>query len=122
MVLYTTETWRYITEEQLQTNIASAFQSSNAALANSGIDDLEFNLVHVGRVSSGRLSGGREGSTPASWWCFLCGRSGATVVSQGASDMHVQRRGCETARINPQHTLGELRTTCSYGKESSHGA
>ena len=57
MVLYSEEAWdeRGITETQLQTNIAAAFPTSDAAMENSEVD-LKFTLVHVGKVSAQRWS------------------------------------------------------------------
>lgn len=76
MVLYSEAAWGSygITEQQLLTTIAEAFQTSDAAMVNSEIN-LEFNLVHVGQVS-GAVEQARPYGTR--WWRFC--------VSEG---MHV---------------------------------
>lgn len=51
MVLYTAEARENTGQAQVTAAIAAGFASSNQATANSGID-LDFNLVHVGEVSS----------------------------------------------------------------------
>lgn len=58
MVLYSTEAWsnHAMTEQQLLTNIAAGFQTSDAAMVNSAVN-LQFNLVHVGQVSVGWRAG-----------------------------------------------------------------
>lgn len=73
MVLYSEEAWSSygITEAQLLTNIAAAFQTSDAAMVNSEVD-LDFNLVHVGQVSAG--CGGAAKTTRPVEVVFLHGR------------------------------------------------
>ena len=74
MVLYSEEAWSSygITEAQLLTNIAAAFQTSDAAMVNSEVD-LDFNLVHVGKVSAGCGGGAAKRTRPVEV-VFLRGR------------------------------------------------
>jgi len=39
-----------ITAEQMETRIANELPSTNEAAANSGVDNLQFNLVHTAEV------------------------------------------------------------------------